>query len=97
MLVFNGDPLKIEKVKGLLKDFNCKIATSQAESKKKEEGRQLDRPVTGKEVKDVEVISDKEFHGSSKRSKTDCESEWVCLGRMTASQGQAYYTGRKAY
>ena len=43
----------------------------------------MDRPVTGKEVKDVEVISDEEFHGSSKRSKTGCESEWVCLGRMT--------------
>ena len=70
-------------MKGLLKENNSKIVTSQDESKENfKEGRQSDRLVTGKEVKGIEVISDQEFHGSSKRSKTDCESEWVCLGRM---------------
>ena len=43
----------------------------------------MDRPITGKEVKDVEIINNQKFHGSSKRSKTDCESEYMCLGKMT--------------
>ena len=82
-------------MRGLLKDsgkdFNSKIATSQAESKENfKEGRQLDRLVTGKEVKNIEVISNEEFHGSSKRSKTDCESECVCLGRMTLQVKDKY-------
>ena len=34
-------------------------------------------------MKDIEIINHQEFYGSSKRSKADYESEWVCLGRMT--------------
>ena len=83
-LIFNGDPSKIEKVKGLLKENKSKIANSQAESKDNfKEGRPSDRSVTGNEVKDGEIIGDQEFHGSSKRPRIECESEWVCLGRMT--------------
>ena len=83
-MIFNGDPSKIEKVQGLLKENKSKIASSQAESKDNfKEGRLSDRSVTGNEVKDSEKIGDQEFHGSSKRPRIDCESEWVCLGRIT--------------
>ena len=51
-------------MKGLLKESKSKIASNQAESK---DNSKKDQPVTGNEVKDVEIISDQEFHGSSKR------------------------------
>ena len=67
-----------------MKENKSKIASSQVESKDNfKEGRPSDRSVTGNEVKDDEIIGDQEFHGSSKRPRIDCESEWVYLGRMT--------------
>ena len=79
-LIFKGEPSKIEKVKGLLKENKSKIASSEVESN---DNSKEDQPVAGNEVKDVEIISDQEFHSSPKRQRTDCESEWVCLGGMS--------------
>ena len=79
-LIFKGEPSKIEKVKGLLKENKSKIASSEAESK---DNSKEEQPVASNEVKDVEIISDQEFHSSPKRQRTDCESEWVCLGGMS--------------
>jgi len=79
-MIFKGEPSKIEKVKALLKENQSEIASSQAESKN---NSKEDWPVTSNEAKDVEIISDQQFHSSSKRQRTDSESEWVCLGRMS--------------
>ena len=82
MLKFKGETSKIEKVKGLLKENTTKIASIEAESNNDNTEVQ---PIAGNDhamTKDTEVISDQQIFSSPKRQKTDCESEWVCLGGM---------------
>ena len=95
-LIFKGEPSRIEKVKGLLKECKSKTdnskkdrstANSRAESK---DSVKEDRPGTGNEtinkVNHVEIISDQqEFNGPSKRQRI-AESEWVCLARRMSLQ-----------
>ena len=79
-LIFKGEPSRIEKVKGLLKECESKTdnskkdrstANSRAESK---DSIKEDRPGTGNEAinkaNHVEIISDQqEFNGPSKKAK----------------------------
>ena len=59
-----------------MKENKGKIASGRTESKDNfKEGRQSDRSVIGNEVKNDEIIGNQVFHGSSKRPRTDCESE----------------------